>query len=51
MITGTCTIHSWHEGADEGDTEPPRVDKELKHDDDLYENTTKPRRSGRLRTR
>lgn len=51
MLTGTCTIHSWHEGVDEGDAEPARVDKELKHDDDLYENTTRPRRSGRLRIR
>ncbi len=51
MLTGTCTIHSWHGGVDEGDAEPVRVDKELKHDDELYENTTRPRRSGRLHTR
>lgn len=51
MLTGTCTIHSWHGGIDEGDAEPVGVDQELNHDDDLYENTIRPRRSGRLRTR
>lgn len=55
MLTGTCTIHSWRGGGgvDEANAEPAaRVDKELKHDDDLYENTIRPpRRSGRLRPR
>lgn len=49
MSTGTCTIHSWRGGGgefDEADAEPAtRVDKELKHDDDLCENKTRLRRS------
>lgn len=51
MLSGTCTIHSWHGRIDEGDAEPVRVDKELKHDDDLYEDIIRPRRIRRLSTR
>ncbi len=37
MSTGTCTIHSWHGGGEDDDGEAPRVDEELRYDEDLYE--------------
>ncbi len=48
MSKGTCTTHSWNDGANDDEGEPKmglRVDQQLKHDDGLYNN---PRlRSGR----
>ena len=50
MSTGTCTTHSWIDGAEDDEGEPKmglRVDQRLEMDDDLYDN---PRslRDGRL---
>ena len=50
MSTGTCTTHSWNDGAEDDEGEPKmglRVDQRLEMDDDLYDN---PRslRDGRL---
>lgn len=39
MGTGTCTIHSWNDGAEDDEAEPKmglRVDEELKSDPRLY---------------
>lgn len=48
MSTGTCTMHSWNDGASDDEGEPKmglRVDQQLKHDESLCSN---PRlRSGR----
>lgn len=41
MSTGTCTTHSWNEGASEDEGEPKmglRVDQRLEVDEDLYDN-------------
>lgn len=41
MSTGTCTTHSWNEGANEDEGEPKmglRVDQRLEVDEDLYDN-------------
>ena len=41
MSTGTCTTHSWNDGAEEDEGEPKmglRVDQRLERDDDLYDN-------------
>lgn len=53
MSTGTCTTHSWNDGAEDDEGEPKmglRVDQRLEMDDDLYDN---PRslRDGRLMSR
>lgn len=50
MSTGTCTTHSWNDGAEDDEGEPKmglRVDQRLEMDDDLYDD---PRslRDGRL---
>lgn len=48
MSTGTCTTHSWNDGASDDEGEPKmglRVDQQLKHDDGLYNNARL--RSGR----
>jgi len=40
MSTGTCTIHSWNDGADEDEAEPKmgaRVDQKLESDPTFYE--------------
>jgi WD repeat-containing protein 23 len=42
MTTGTCTIHSWNDGARDDWSDPDtgiRVNEQLKHDADLYENS------------
>ena len=41
MSTGTCTTHSWNDGAEDDEGEPKmglRVDQRLEMDDDLYDN-------------
>ena len=41
MSTGTCTTHSWNEGANDDEGEPRmglRVDQRLEVDEDLYDN-------------
>ncbi|KAA6408294.1 MAG: hypothetical protein FRX48_08036 [Lasallia pustulata] len=38
LSTGTCTLHSWNDGAEDDEGEPKmgtRVDQELEHDEDL----------------
>lgn len=40
MSTGTCTLHSWNDGAEDDEAEPKmgtRVDQKLDHDEDLYD--------------
>lgn len=42
MSTGTCTTHSWNDGAEDDDADPKmglRVNERLELDDDLYENS------------
>jgi hypothetical protein len=39
MATGTCTVHSWNDGAEEDEAEPKmglRVDQKLEADPALY---------------
>ena len=41
MSTGTCSTHSWNDGAEDDEGEPrmgSRVDEKLEMDDDLYGN-------------
>ncbi len=41
MSTGTCTLHSWNDGAEDDEGEPKmgmRVDERLEYDEDLYDN-------------
>ncbi len=41
MSTGTCTTHSWNDGAEDDEGEPKmglRVDQRLVPDRDLYDN-------------
>lgn len=41
MSTGTCTAHSWNDGAEDDEGEPKmglRVDQRLEIDDGLYDN-------------
>lgn len=41
MSTGTCTTHSWNDGAEDDDADPKmglRVDERLELNDDLYGN-------------
>ena len=50
MSTGTCTTHSWNDGAEDDEGEPKmglRVDQRLEMDDDLYDNP-RPLRDERL---
>lgn len=50
MSTGTCTTHSWNDGAEDDEGEPKmglRVDQRLEMDDDLYD-SPRPLRDGRL---
>ena len=55
MSTGTCTTHSWNDGAKDDEAEPKmglRVNERLEHDDDLYGNTrSKYNRPSQFRTR
>lgn len=47
MSTGTCTLHSWNDGAADDEGEPRmgrRVDARLEYDEDLYDS---PRAGGR----
>lgn len=40
MSTGTCTVHSWNDGAADDEGEPKmgmRVDERLEYDEDLYD--------------
>lgn len=42
MGSGSCSVHSWADGAVEDDAEPKmgvRVDERLEHAEDLYETT------------
>jgi WD repeat-containing protein 23 len=39
MSTGTCTAHSWNDGAKDDDAEPKmgvRVNEKLEHDPEFY---------------
>ena len=48
MSTGTCTIHSWNDGAEDDEAEPrmgTRVDQRLEYDKNLYDRS--PARNGR----
>ncbi|KAH8601961.1 WD40-repeat-containing domain protein [Bisporella sp. PMI_857] len=52
MSTGTCTVHSWNDGAEEDEAEPKmgyRVDPKLVPDPALYEDQDAPRRGPRAR--
>ena len=43
MSTGTCTTHSWNDGAEDDEGSPAigfRVNQKLEHDDRLYDDTT-----------
>ena len=49
MSTGTCTTHSWNDGASDDEGDPKmglRVDQQLKHDESLYNNSRS--RNGRI---
>ncbi len=40
MSTGTCTLHSWNDGATDDEGEPKmgvRVNERLEYDEDLYD--------------
>ena len=40
MSTGTCTVHSWNDGAEDDEADPrmgARVDQRLEHDRNLYD--------------
>lgn len=42
MSTGTCTTHSWNDGAEDDEGEPKmglRVDQRLEVDEDFYDNS------------
>ncbi|KAK3172491.1 hypothetical protein OEA41_005813 [Lepraria neglecta] len=44
MSTGTCTTHSWNDGAEDDEGEPKmglRVNQRLEVDDDLYDNPSR----------
>ncbi|KAL9587224.1 MAG: hypothetical protein Q9212_000383 [Teloschistes hypoglaucus] len=48
MSTGTCTTHSWNDGAEDDESEPKmgsRVNQSLEEDEDLYD---RPQRNDRL---
>ncbi|KAI4259515.1 MAG: hypothetical protein LQ352_000702 [Teloschistes flavicans] len=48
MSTGTCTTHTWNDGAEDDESEPKmglRVNQILENDEDLYD---RPRRNDRL---
>ena len=50
MSTGTCTVHSWNDGAEDDEAEPKmglKVDERLKHDPDLYRSPDERRPSAR----
>ena len=52
MSTGTCTVHSWNDGAEEDEAEPRmglRVDQKLEVDSSLYGAGPEPRSSGMRR--
>jgi WD repeat-containing protein 23 len=53
MSTGTCTVHSWNDGAEDDEAEPKmglRVDERLVADPDLYRDSEERRpRAVRLR--
>lgn len=54
MSTGTCTIHSWNDGADDDEGEPKmgvRVNQRLEEDESLYDNTRTGRRTSQFRSR
>lgn len=47
MSTGTCTVHSWNDGAEEDEAEPKmglRVNQKLEVDPSLYGPTESERR-------
>ena len=58
MQNGTCTVHSWNDGAEDDEAEPKmglRVNQRLEYDAMYYDDTPRPRRSraarqARLRT-
>ncbi|KAL2065419.1 hypothetical protein VTL71DRAFT_3089 [Oculimacula yallundae] len=58
MHNGTCTVHSWNDGAEDDEAEPKmglRVNQKLEVDPEFYDETPRPRlsnaaRQARLRT-
>jgi len=52
MLSGTCTVHSWNDGAEEDEAEPKmglRVNPKLEVDQTLYEEHERPLRRPRRR--
>lgn len=50
MSTGTCTVHSWNDGAEEDEAEPKmglRVNQKLEHDPSLFASPPSEQPSGR----
>jgi WD repeat-containing protein 23 len=50
MSTGTCTVHSWNDGAEDDEAEPKmglRVDERLVADPELYRDSEERRPSNR----
>lgn len=55
MSTGTCTTHSWNDGAKDDEAEPKMglsVNERLQYDEELFENSRlRNRRTGQFRAR
>lgn len=54
MSTGTCTTHSWNDGAEDDEGEPKmgvRVNHRLEEDKDLYDHSQQGGRISRFRSR
>ncbi|KAL8763863.1 MAG: hypothetical protein Q9184_000459 [Pyrenodesmia sp. 2 TL-2023] len=54
LSTGTCTTHSWNDGAEEDEGEPKmglRVNQRLEEDKDLYDRPQQPGRISQFRSR
>ncbi|KAL8775785.1 MAG: hypothetical protein Q9194_003636 [Teloschistes cf. exilis] len=54
MSTGTCTTHSWNDGAEDDESEPKmgmRVNQRLEDDEDLYDRPQRNDRLSRIRSR
>ena len=54
MNKGTCTVHSWNDGAEDDEAEPKmglRVNEKLEVDPEFYESDTRPAASTRAARR
>ncbi|KAL8873357.1 MAG: hypothetical protein Q9174_001159 [Haloplaca sp. 1 TL-2023] len=54
MSTGTCTTHSWNDGAEDDEGEPRmglRVNQRLEEDEDLYDHPRRGNRQSQFRSR